>query len=122
VCNCDEFAVAASQPGILPPPIQSPQLDPAELNKAAGEALEAARQRLHSGRDLETAAQLLGAVAAVAAALRDAQLADLKAELLAVRQALRVREGTGTVEAATQAYLANKSLRERLAAAKREPT
>jgi uncharacterized protein HemX len=80
-------------------------------------ALRRAEERLSADRDVEVAARLLEAVAAVVAAQRAPQLAEARAEIREVREALRVREGTKTVEAAKSTHAANVELRRRLAEA-----
>ena len=58
----------------------------------------------------ENGAELLTAASAALSALRAPELAAAHAEIAEVREALRVREGTATVDAARSCFARNKKL------------
>lgn len=84
-----------------------------DLEKVATYALGQVENYLSEERAMEAAA-LLSAAAAAVAALRAPQLAAARDEIDAVRELLRVREGTSTVDKARAVMASNAELRRRL--------
>lgn len=91
-----------------------------DLEAVALLATATAGTLLEEKRDREVAAALLSAAASVLSALRAPELAAAHAELAAIREALRARDGTLTVDAARSCYQANKELRQKIADAKKD--